>query len=71
MQYTALDYRFLNDIMRAEYHENPRVYKKAIRAVLIALGYKEQYVNGQFRKFMDRYYEQYFDEETDSRTTNQ
>lgn len=47
---------FLNSVMRAEYLDNPRVYKKAIRATLIALGYDEDYINGEFRTRMEEYF---------------
>lgn len=48
---------FLNSVMRDEYEENPRVYTKAIRATLIALGYDERYINGEFRERMEQYFE--------------
>lgn len=47
---------FLNQLLRAEYAENPRVYTKAIRATLIALGYDERYVEGAFRDILEKYF---------------
>lgn len=47
---------FLTSVMRAEYEENPRVYTKAIRSTLIALGYDENYINGEFRDRMEKYF---------------
>lgn len=47
---------FLTLVMRAEYEENPRVYTKAIRSTLIALGYDENYINGEFRERMENYF---------------
>lgn len=38
---------------RAECEENPRVYLKAIRATLIALGYDEEWVNGRAREIFE------------------
>lgn len=40
--------RFIWDMHRAETDENKRVYIKAIRSCLIALGYSEEWVNGEF-----------------------
>lgn len=48
---------FLFSINRAEMKENPRVYMKAIRATLVALGYNEDYINGEFRDIMEDLYE--------------
>lgn len=42
---------------RAERYENPRVYMKAIRSTLIALGYDENYVNGPFRDYMEKMFD--------------
>lgn len=39
---------FLFNVHRAEADDNPRIYLKAIRCTLIALGYPEDYVNGDF-----------------------
>lgn len=50
---------FLNSVMRAEYDDNPTVYKKAIRATLIALGYDEDYINGEFRSRMEDYFKKW------------
>lgn len=40
--------KFIWDMHRAETDENKRVYIKAIRSCLIALGYSEDWVNGDF-----------------------
>lgn len=47
---------FLSSLDRAEYLENPRVYLKAIRVTLIALGYSERYINGYFREYLEDYF---------------
>lgn len=39
---------FLSNVHRAEADDNPRIYLKAVRSTLIALGYPEDYVNGEF-----------------------
>ena len=43
----------LLDIHRAEFDENPRIYLKAVRATLIALGCTDSYVNGEFREWIE------------------
>lgn len=40
---------------RAECEENPRVYLKAIRATLIALGYDPDWVNGRGREIFEAF----------------
>lgn len=47
---------FLTLVLRDEYFENPRVYTKAIRSTLIALGYDEHYINGEFRDRMESFF---------------
>lgn len=47
---------FLTSCMRAEMYENKRVYMKAIRATLIAIGFTDKFVNGFFREYMERFY---------------
>ena len=43
---------------RAECEENPRVFLKAIRATLIALGYDEELVNGRGREIFEKFVEE-------------
>lgn len=40
---------------RAECEENPRIYLKAIRATLIALGYDPDWVNGRGREIFEEF----------------
>lgn len=55
--YEDRDFRkFLKSLDRAEYDENPRVYLKAVRFTLIALGYIEDYVNGEFREKLEEFF---------------
>lgn len=54
---------FLNQIDRAEFDENPRVYAKAIRTTLIVLGYDDDWVNGEFRDNLEHTYNFYFERE--------
>lgn len=42
---------------RCERLENPRIYMKAIRSTLIAIGYDEDFVNGPFRDYMEKIYD--------------
>lgn len=46
---------------RSEWLECPRSYKKALRCALIALGYDEDWVNGEFREFLDEFGEEYYE----------
>lgn len=48
---------------RAEWSENPRCYKKGIRSLLIALGYDEDWVNGEFRQLLDDFGGEYYEGE--------
>lgn len=38
---------------RAECDEDPRIFLKAVRATLIALGYDEEWVNGRGREIFE------------------
>lgn len=38
---------------RAECDEDPRIFLKAVRATLTALGYDEEWVNGHFREIIE------------------
>ena len=40
---------------RAECEENPRIYLKAIRATLIALGYDPDWVNSRGREIFEEF----------------
>lgn len=42
---------------RAECEEDPKIYLKAVRATLIALGYDEDWVNGRFREIIEDFVE--------------
>lgn len=53
---------FLNKISRADFQENPIIYSKAIRVSLIALGYDEDWVNDEFREYLETTYEYFFDD---------
>lgn len=53
---------FLGKISRAEFEDNPIIFSKAIRVSLIALGYDEEWVNDEFRQYLERTYEYFFDE---------
>lgn len=46
----------ISAIGRAEMYEHPRAYLKAVRATLISLGYHAAWVNGRFRKDLERAY---------------
>lgn len=46
----------ISDVDRAELYENPRVYLKAVRSTLIALGYNPEWVNGEFREALELAY---------------
>lgn len=48
---------FINNISRAELEENPIIYLKAIRVSLIALGYDEDWVNTEFRDYLETSFE--------------
>jgi hypothetical protein len=52
---------FLNKISRSEFEERPVEYSKGVRVALIALGYDEDWVNGEFREYLETTYEYYFD----------
>lgn len=47
---------FLLNLERAELHANKTVYLKAVRVTLIALGYDENYINGEFREKLEETY---------------
>lgn len=49
-------YNFLCSLDRAAYLENPRVYLKAVRVTLIALGYDEAYINDTFRDYLEEFF---------------
>lgn len=53
---------FLGKISRAEFEDNPIIFSKAIRVSLIALGYDEEWVNDEFRQYLETTYEYFFDE---------
>ena len=50
---------FLSNVVRFEYFHDP-VFKKAIRCTLIALGYSEHYINGEFRDKRDEFFNENF-----------
>jgi hypothetical protein len=52
---------FFNQISRFEFAERPIEYSKAVRVTLIALGYDEEWVNGEFRQYLETTFEYYFD----------
>ena len=43
---------------RAECDEDPRIFLKAVRATLIALGYDEEWVNGRGREIFEAFVEE-------------
>lgn len=45
--------RLISCVDRAERLDNPRVYTKAIRATLMALGFKPSWVDGSFRTLLE------------------
>lgn len=45
--------RLISCVDRAERLENPKVYTKAIRATLLALGFKPSWVDGSFRTLLE------------------
>lgn len=51
---------FLSNVVRFEYFQDPVIFKKAIRCTLIALGYSEHYINGEFRDKMDEFFNENF-----------
>lgn len=55
---------FVNSVIRSEYFDNPIIYKKAIRATLIALGYNEDFINGEFRHNFDLFLKGVEDDKT-------
>lgn len=48
---------FLTSLCRYELSENKFVYLKAVRVTLISLGIKEDFVNGEFREKLEKFYE--------------
>ena len=48
--------KFIWKCHRCETDENPRVYMKAIRSVLISLGFSQEWVEGDFRDLMEEQY---------------
>ncbi len=48
---------FINQTCRAEADENRRVYLKAIRVSLDALGYDRDWLNSTFRNALEYYYD--------------
>lgn len=44
-------------LSRAELFENPRCFIKGVRATLLALGYSEDFVEGEFREYLEKYYD--------------
>lgn len=52
---------FLGKLSRAEFESNPIIFSKAVRVSLIALGYDENWVNTEFREYLETTYEYFFD----------
>lgn len=52
---------FVNKLSRAELHSNVAVYTKAVRVTLIALGYDEDWVNEEFREYLENEYDYAFE----------
>lgn len=50
---------FINGVRRNEWHECPRSYNKALRVALINLGYDFEWVEGEFRDYLDSYQKEY------------
>lgn len=48
--------QFLGQLDRAEFSTHPIEYSKGIRSTLIALGYDEDFINGEFRERLEDYY---------------
>lgn len=44
---------FICECLRAEAYENPRVFSKAVRVTLLALGYNSEWVENTFRDTLD------------------
>lgn len=44
-------------LSRAELYENPRCFIKGVRAILLALGYDEDFIEGEFREYLEDYYD--------------
>lgn len=47
---------FVASCDRAEAHDNPVAWCKAIRVVLYELGFKEDWVNENFRNILEEFY---------------
>jgi hypothetical protein len=60
MTYPELDV-FFNQISRFEFAERPIEYSKAVRVTLIALGFDEDWINGEFRQYLETTFQFYFD----------
>lgn len=43
-------------LSRVEMFENPRCFIKGVRATLIALGYDQDFIEGEFREYLECYY---------------
>jgi hypothetical protein len=52
---------FMNQISRFEFAERPVEYSKAVRVTLTALGFDEDWVNGEFRERLESTFRYYFD----------
>lgn len=44
-------------LSRAELYENPRCFIKGVRATLLALGYDEDFIEGEFREYLEGYFD--------------
>lgn len=47
---------FIGQVHRAEFDRDLVIFMKAIRATLMALGYSEDFVEGDFREAMELYF---------------
>lgn len=48
---------FIGKLSRLEFDERPVEYSKGVRVALIALGYDESWVNGDFRDMLETEYD--------------